>query len=92
MREPHFNRILFWDRLILLLFCVVILSLVAPSYSKLFLARRYADGYKKTLAIILVSVNDCQYWLPHTVALRRPIPGFVKYENHTSIVSYFGTG
>ena len=39
------------------------------------LAGRYADGHKKPLAIILMSVNDRQYWLLHTVALRRPIPG-----------------
>ena len=31
--------------------------------------------------MILVSVNDCQYWLLQTVALRRPIPGFIKCEN-----------
>ena len=41
---------------------------------------RYADGRKKLLAIILVSVNDRQYRLLHMVALRRPIPGFVKCE------------
>ena len=54
------------------------------------LARRYAGGHKKLLAIILVSVNDRQYRLLHTVALHRTIPGFVKCENNTSIVSYLG--
>ena len=51
------------------------------------LARRYPDGYKKPLAIILVSVNDRKYWLLHTVALRRPIPGFIKCKNNNSIIS-----
>ena len=43
---------------------------------------------------VVVSVNSSPvgYRLLHTVALRRPMPGFVKCENNTSIVSYFGTG
>ena len=45
------------------------------------LARGYADGHKNTLALIPVSVNNYQYWLLQTVALRRPIPGFIKCEN-----------
>ena len=42
------DRLLFWDRLILLLFCVLILSLVAPSYSDLFLTKT-RNGVKITL-------------------------------------------
>ena len=67
------------------------ISLKLPMYLCT-LAREFVDGRKKLLAIILVSVNDREYRLLHTVALRRPIPGFVKCENNTSIVSYLETG
>ena len=55
------------------------------------LARRYADGYKKPLAIILVSVNDHKYWLLHTVALGRPIRIYQVWKSHFNCLLFWDT-
>ena len=51
MRESNFNRLLFWDKLILLLFGVLILRLLVPSYLELCL-NKTRNSVKITLQTI----------------------------------------